>query len=149
LLCQQTMDEFPPRRPNTDLLIKQWLKQRHELLMVYNQLCDKKGHKLETIQQFCQILMDYLSLGHFKMFETLAEAHPVFESNTQGLNSTLLKKISKTTDIALDFNDKYTEDQHLGELAMDLSLLGENLAYRMDWEDTLIKAYLRFASKLH
>jgi len=52
-------------------------------------------------------------------------------------------KISSTTEIVLDFNDKYdTEhtEQLLGSLEKDLSVLGEALANRIEMEDRLLRA---------
>lgn len=137
--------------PKTDHSIKLWLQQRQELLVIYSQLCgiEKPSESFEKLQVFCQNLMDYLSIGHFKMFEKLAEAHYHMSPNTKGLDGSLLQKISDTTDIALDFNDKYTDSNSLEDLPEDLSLLGENLADRMDWEDKLIKTYMQLSSELH
>jgi regulator of sigma D len=79
------------------------------------------------------------------MFEKIAEVDLKRNPQSGGLDSDLLSKISVTTDIALDFNDKYTEMDNLEELSLDLSHLGENLAHRMDWEDKLIKSYIQAA----
>ena len=137
--------------PKTDHSMKLWLKQRQELLVIYSQLCgiEQPSESFEKLQVFCQSLMDYLSIGHFKMFEKLAEAHYHLSPHTKGLDGSILQKISDTTDIALDFNDKYTDSESLEDLSEDLSVLGENLAHRMDWEDKLINTYLKLSSNLH
>lgn len=147
LLLQQKRDISPWQK--TDLLIEQWLMQRQTLLVLYNQICPSKASepnpfRSKALQTFCQILMDYLSAGHFKIFEKLAEAYHQSESASdyQKINNMLLEKILYTTQIALDFNDKYTDSSNLKELSDDLSSLGENLAHRMEWEDKLIKTYL-------
>lgn len=147
MLLQQNRDLSPWQQ--TDTLIEQWLKQRQTLLVIYNQMCQTKSSlnnpfKPQTLQSFCQILMDYLSAGHFKIFEKLAEAYQVNGTlPAQALNDALLDKILFTTNIALDFNDKYTNPENLRDLSGDLSNLGENLAHRMEWEDSLINTYLQ------
>ncbi len=135
-----------PLRPNIDPLIQQWLKHRQELLIQYSQACAAHHSDLESLEVFCQTLMDYLSNGHFKIFEKLAECYKVYQPHSSGLDANLLEKISKTTDIALDFNDKYTNPKSLESLSEDLSCLGVSLANRMDWEDILIRDYLQLSS---
>jgi regulator of sigma D len=148
LLLQQTIDVNPWLK--TDKQIEQWLIQRQILLVIYNQICQTKhssqSHsKLQTLHSFCQVLMDYLSAGHFKIFEKLATAYQTDNSTSQsmGISNQLLEKILTTTDVALDFNDKYTDPADLNELSKDLSTLGENLAHRMEWEDSLVNTYLQ------
>lgn len=121
-------------------LIQQWLKLRQAVLIQYSELCVTKDTEPKLLQKFCQHLMDYVSMGHFKMFEKLAEHHETNQSYSKGLNKTLLLKITMTTDAVLNFNDKYTEPKSFSRLSTDLSQIGEALAHRMDWEDALIKA---------
>lgn len=138
----------PTYIPSINNDIKQWLKHRQEVLVHYSQLCSSQRSQGEILEIFCQLLMDYVSFGHFKMFEKLAETSHFFQSDIPRLDKKLLDKIALTTDITLDFNDKYTQPKSLADLPKDLSVLGENLANRMDWEDQLIKAYSNFYSGL-
>ena len=133
-------------RHNVDPLIQGWLKHRQELLIQYSQVCGAHNSDLEKLEGFCQTLMDYLATGHFRVFEKLAEYCETCQPYFPGLDANLLEKISQTTDIALDFNDKYTNPKNLEALSEDLSRLGVNLANRMDWEDALIKNYLQISS---
>ena len=51
--------------------------------------------------------------------------------------------IEDTTDIAIAFNDKYDEHDHLldfSNLQNDLAMLGEAMSNRADYEDRLIDA---------
>jgi len=143
-LLQQKIIESTAK-PHIDQHIKQWLLQRQTLLVLYSQVCVANKKAPEKLRAFCQTLMDYLSTGHFQMFEKIAEVDLKRNPQSKGLDSDLLSKISVTTDIALDFNDKYTEIDNLEELLLDLSHLGENLAHRMDWEDKLINSYIQAA----
>lgn len=126
--------------PHLQQLIQQWLELRQTVLIYYSELCVAKVDDPKMLQKFCQYLMDYIAMGHFKMFEKLAEHHETNPSYSKGLNKTLLLKITLTTDAVLNFNDKYTEPKSFDALSTDLSHIGEALAHRMDWEDILIKA---------
>ncbi len=119
--------------------IQQWLKLRQTVLTNYKKLCTENTNS-ETLQNFCQYLMDYLSMGHFKMFEKLAGHHETLPASSNKLDKNWLSSIKKTTHDLVDFNDKYTELKNVDTLSTDLSQIGTILADRMDWEDALIKA---------
>lgn len=124
-----------------DQLVKEWLKHRQEVLVHYSQLSTIDENHEELLQTFCQILLDYVAAGHFRMFEKLAEFH-IASKKTVPLDGNLLKKILITTDVVLEFNEKYTEPKNLEKLSFDLSHLGETLANRMDWEDEFVQLAL-------
>ncbi|WP_404342000.1 sigma D regulator [Pseudoalteromonas mariniglutinosa] len=130
-------------------VIDKWLTERQELLVLYCRIAgfspyDKKDHALPDqlqIQNFCQILMDYLSAGHFEIYDDIAKACEEKGPESQELANNLYPRISQTTDVALDFNDKYAEvskDDLLDEFDKDLSDLGEALELRFELEDELI-----------
>lgn len=137
-------------RAGIDLLVKEWLKHRQEVLVYYSQLSTLTENHEESLEHFCEVLLDYIAAGHFKMFEKLAE---FYQSSTQAglqvspndlpLNSNLLKKILITTDVVLEFNETYTKPKSLEKLSFDLSHLGETLANRMDWEDEFVRYCLK------
>lgn len=130
-------------------IIDNWLTERQELLVLFCRIAgfspyEKKDHALPDqlqIQNFCQILMDYLSAGHFEVYDDIANACKDRGPESQKLANSLYPRISDTTDIALDFNDKYAEvskDDLLDEFDNDLSKLGEALELRFELEDELI-----------
>ena len=130
-------------------VIDAWLAERQELLLLYCKIAgfspyDKSEHTLPEqiqIQSFCQILMDYLSAGHFEIYDNIVEACKDKGPESAILAQSLYPKIADTTDIALDFNDKYaetSEDSVLVEFDKDLSQLGETLELRFELEDELI-----------
>ncbi|MBE0376954.1 MULTISPECIES: Rsd/AlgQ family anti-sigma factor [Pseudoalteromonas] len=130
-------------------VIDKWLTERQELLVLYCRIAgfspyDQKDHALPDqlqIQNFCQILMDYLSAGHFEVYDDIAKACEQKGPSSQQLASELYPRISETTDIALDFNDKYAEvdkEDLLKDFDDDLSKLGEALELRFELEDELI-----------
>jgi regulator of sigma D len=129
-----------PNHALVDPYIKQWLEQRQTVLVLYSQLSQATKIKAEKMATFCQTLVDYLSLGHFNVYEKLIAHH---ENVPSAPHQDLLEKISNTTDHALDFNEKYTEVSTWHGVGPDLSRLGEQLAHRMDLEDQLMKPYLK------
>ena len=54
-------------------------------------------------------------------------------------------KVVEATDVAVAFNDKYDISDHellLNQLPQDLSVLGEQLASRIEMEDRLVAAMI-------
>ncbi len=136
-----------------DKIIDNWLTERQELLILLYRLLkvhpfddEHLESDVEILQNFCQILIDYVSAGHFEIFEKIAKASEY--TNNSGLNRNLLVDILRTTVIAMDFCSKYEENHDYIELKKDLSKLGEALAKRMDLEDELIQTYLKATSDL-
>lgn len=138
--------------------IDNWLNERQELLVQYCKLVgtnkvttqEKALPNQEDIVLFCQTMMDYISAGHFEVYEQIVKACKVNGSDSQKLASTLYPKIDDTTDTALCFNDKYadlTSEQNQGKTAedvfsgfdLDLSVVGQALEERFGLEDELIE----------
>ncbi|GGW83592.1 sigma D regulator [Alteromonas halophila] len=93
----------------------------------------------DQIERFCEDLMDYLSAGHFEIYDILSAQY----ENGQELKQQLAPKIAVTTDIALRFNDSYTEmlrPEQATSFDADLAQLGEALAERFELEDQLFNA---------
>ena len=69
------------RRSRTRKEIKQLIAERNEVLSLYCQLagCDGGGNKpydeidLEILQEFCQVLIDYIATGHFELYSRISE----------------------------------------------------------------------------
>lgn len=130
-------------------IIDKWLAERQALLVLYYKIAGfspyvRKDNALPSqlvIQTFCQILMDYLSAGHFEVYDDIAKACEQKGDKSEQLANELYPRISETTDLALDFNDKYAEvakDDLLNDFDSDLSKLGEALEQRFALEDQLI-----------
>ncbi|PAJ73055.1 Rsd/AlgQ family anti-sigma factor [Pseudoalteromonas sp. NBT06-2] len=130
-------------------VIDSWLDERQELLVLYCKLVglppfDSKEQalpELDHIQKFCQILMDYLSAGHFEIYNDIAKACETKGKQSLALAQVLYPKISESTDVALSFNDKYAEikqESLLPDFDAELSKLGEILEQRFEYEDKLI-----------
>jgi regulator of sigma D len=132
------------RRASLDTHISQWLAQRQSTWLLCSELANAqkkaKPVTLKKITLFCQTLMDYVSLGHFNVYEKLT--HAALKNNLP-LDKQLLEDIGSTTDDVLHFNEKYTDPSHLETWIEDLSHLAERLAHRIEWEDRLMQPYLR------
>ncbi|ACE85996.1 Rsd/AlgQ family anti-sigma factor [Cellvibrio japonicus] len=126
-------------------IIDRWLEERQQMLVQY---CDLsaleatdanealRGHKL---RELCQILVDYVSAGHFEIYDQLIKEGREFEDE-EALQEAgkLYAVVDETTETLLDFNDKYLETDDLGSLSDDLSRLGESLETRFSAEDRMI-----------
>ncbi|TQV73675.1 sigma D regulator [Aliikangiella marina] len=129
----------------SDEAVNNWLNERNQLLIQYFRLSGKRDNSYlpneEQISQFCGLLIDYVSAGHFEVYEKIVSACEVNGEEGITLLEKLLPEISATTDIVVNFNDKYSrfaEESALQQLANDLSLLGEAIAKRVELEDNLI-----------
>ena len=92
------------------------------------------------LRELCQIMVDYVSAGHFEVYEQLMKEAKEFD-DTEGLKAagSLYNTIDGTTEDILDFNDKYQETDDLDTLSIDLSKIGERLAIRFEAEDNMIE----------
>jgi regulator of sigma D len=127
-------------------IVDRWLEERRELLVKYCDLSEihdfdsaNRGHG-DKLQSFCEVMVDYVSVGHFEVYEQLAKEAKAF-SDSAGLKAgaDLVDKIQPSTESVLDFNDKYLETDDLDSLAEDLSLIGEVLEQRFESEDKMIE----------
>jgi regulator of sigma D len=125
--------------------IKHWLEARRVLLITFCELSNVKDFHAENpvqgqlLQTFCQQLVDYISEGHFEIFEQLInEGHLFNDAEALASGKKLLPAIYTLTDLLLDFNDKYLATDDLSSLADDLSNLGENMAQRFEIEDNMV-----------
>ena len=122
-------------------IIDRWLQERQELLISYCSLSEtaNSGKSAEKLQRTCQILVDYVSAGHFEVYDALLKEGQDF-ANESALSEAkgLFNIIDQTTEVILDFNDKYLATDDLDTLAVDLSALGEVLVTRFEAEDRMI-----------
>ena len=122
--------------------VDNWLLARQSLLVSYCHLAglDQQGESLpeaNDIANFCENLMDYLSAGHFGVFNMLVDD----EAEGKALKQRLYPKLTQTTDSALQFNDKFAEALTIEQAAVfdsELANIGETLEERFALEDQLI-----------
>ena len=127
-----------------DVLLQRWLAERQQLLSL---LCDLSGRvkggarraeTRQTLDRFCEVLVDYVSAGHFEVFCALLEEGERFGARRCREAARLYAGIVPTTSVALDFNDHFFNGGSGRDLAVELSRLGQILAERFDREDALI-----------
>jgi regulator of sigma D len=136
------------RRAGTREMVSRLLAERTEMLALYCRLAglvpynDDKQEKpaQKLLQEFCQVLVDYIAAGHFSLYERIINGTER-RRDVAGLAEGLYPRIAESTESALNFNDKYDCGDHCEiteSLEMDLSKLGEELAARIEYEDKLI-----------
>ncbi len=129
-------------------LVNHWLEERRRLLYL---LCAVRGIRGLTfdgvpvhyrVQQFCQVLMDYISAGHFEVYRELISKARAFNSENAEQVGRILQLLEDSTDEALTFNEDFASpescDAQLDSLALRLSNLLEKLEERFALEDQLI-----------
>lgn len=130
-------------------IIDRWLAERKELIVALFEIQGNGTFVPESepveqrIQRFCEILVDYVSAGHFEVYEQLIREAQAFDDVDMDQAQAIVGHIQENTELVLAFNDNYADvaetRQHLNELASDLSRLGENLEERFALEDRLIQ----------
>ena len=136
------------RRKAIEEIIGRWKGQRET---IHHNLDESlySDHALQVdvqdfpIEDFCESLMDYISTGHFEVYETLLHESSESVEDNRDLLSQIYHSIETTTDLALSFNDKYNGEQsHSSEdvsLPNDLIALDNALTIRFALEDQLLE----------
>jgi regulator of sigma D len=139
----------PERRQHNQHLVSELQQERHQVWSLYCKVAEQKPFSCSSetqslLTQFSQLLIDYVSLGHFGIYE-----HLLSGTERRDVVLTAAKEIypefSKTTEAVMSFNDKYDDNKHtlaIDKLESDLSSLGESLAKRIDLEDKLCQLVL-------
>ncbi len=126
-------------------IIDRWLEERQQMLVQYCALSSEDPaptndtYRGEQLRNLCQILVDYVSAGHFEIYDKLmSEGREFDDEDALQEAGKLYNQVDKTTEWILDFNDKYLETDDLASLTPDLSQLGETLETRFSAEDRMI-----------
>jgi len=124
-------------------LIAELQKERQELWSLYCNIAELIPFSAnrtvrKKLARFSEILIDYVSLGHFGVCEYLFAGADSLDPALSVVEKIELA-LSASTEVAVSFNDKYESDAAIipDELKQDLSALGENLAIRSELEDRL------------
>lgn len=145
------LESLTERVRGSNKLVDRWLHVRKHLLVAYYNLVGIKPGKEsfmrlneKALDDFCQSLVDYLSDGHFNIYERIiremegttpylaaSKLYPLLEANTQQI----MDYYDSTLENAID-HDNYLEFQQT------LSDLGEALEERFTLEDKLIALVL-------
>ncbi|WP_075183595.1 Rsd/AlgQ family anti-sigma factor [Pantoea sp. 1.19] len=141
------LDGLTARVGGNNPLIDSWLTARRQLLVAYYQAVGLKPAKssLTTLDDkamdaFCQNLVDYLSTGHFSIYQRLIDqiqnSHPLSSAGQ------ICQPLESNTDTLMRLYDSHlaqaiTDDNCL-EFQQALSEVGETLEARFTLEDALI-----------
>ena len=145
------LESLTERVRGSNKLVDRWLHVRKHLLVAYYNLVGIKPGKEsfmrlneKALDDFCQSLVDYLSDGHFNIYERIiremegttpylaaSKLYPLLEANTQQI----MDYYDSALENAID-HDNYLEFQRA------LSDLGEALEERFTLEDKLIALVL-------
>ena len=136
------LDNLTERVRGSNKLVDRWLHVRKHLLVAYYNLVGIKPGKEsymrlneKALDDFCQSLVDYLSAGHFSIYERILHK---LEGNTQQI----MDYYDSSLETAID-HDNYLEFQQV------LSDIGEALEARFVLEDKLILLVLDAARVKH
>ena len=137
------------RRVQTNKMIQDLLEERKQVWSLYCSVAGLEPFSVErpiakSLQDFCQILVDYISLGHFGIYQRIVDGKER-RAKVISMAEDIYSQIAEITDSAVSFNDKYEKlkGQDITKtLSEDLSDLGEKLAVRIELEDKLIETML-------
>lgn len=141
------LESLTERVGGSNKLVDRWLNIRKQLLVSYYNLVGIKPGKGSYMQlnekaldEFCHNLVDYLSAGHFSIYERIisemegtspllaaTQLYPLLEANTLEI----MENYDSSLENAID-DDNYAEFQQA------LSDISESLAARFALEDKLI-----------
>jgi regulator of sigma D len=127
-------------------LIDRWLADRKQLVQQYTELCEAAEANKTTptvLESFCDVLVDYVSAGHFEVYEQLIrEAEEFKDRDGLALARQLYPRIETITQTAVQFNDQYGRAGPDGDRELlhgRLLQLGGLLHERFELEDCLIE----------
>ena len=136
------------RRSQSHRAIKKLVDHRTQMLSLYGELAahrpftaaENSEYIQNLLQRFCQALIDYTADAHFRLYR-FVDNNKERRTSVVDVAKNVYPYIEETTQMILDFNDKYDTDdfhQFLSKLENDLSILGEKLADRIEQEDRLV-----------
>lgn len=129
--------------------LDRWLDERQDLLVRYCKISglppyQQKNEQLPSaieVREFCEVLVDYASAGHFELYDHILEEASAHNQSMVSFAHQIYPLITDTTEVALSFHDTYAETLDTDELPRfnnDISALGESLQNRLELEDKLI-----------
>ena len=127
-----------------NLLIDRWLVARCALIQAFVPLREHPTVPVsqQALQDFCQIMVDYLSAGHFGVYEQLYnEARDFKDLEALELAKRIYPRLEALTEALLAFNDRCDNGdcRDAGALQQDVQRLAGHLHERFELEDCLIE----------
>ncbi|MGB2247054.1 MAG: sigma D regulator [Alcanivorax sediminis] len=130
-----------------ETLVKAWLDERQQLIVLLCTLQGMRGFSSQVpqqkqLQQFCELLMDYISAGYFEVYRELVNEARHFHRENPALTHHILSQLDASTDEALAFNADFENPASnsllKARLPQRISQLMETLEERFALEDQLI-----------
>ncbi|MFS2224389.1 sigma D regulator [Pantoea sp. B65] len=142
------LDILAARVGGSNELVDLWLNARRQLLAAYYQLVGIKPNKDsltvlddKALDNFCQKLVDYLSTGHFSMYERIIAGLPGDSPSLAA--SQIYPALQANTEQIMNYYDTHLEtaidDDNYLLFQQALSGVGEALETRFTLEDRLIQ----------
>lgn len=128
------------RRQSAHDLINSIIIERKQLLALLFQSTNMETLDRDFLEEFCEILVDYIAAGHFILYDRILEKKERRKAIIE-MAEKIYPEIERYTQKALDFNEKYNSegaDFITDDLKKDMSSLGEVLTSRFELEDRLI-----------
>ena len=127
--------------------ISELLTERQEMLVLFCELAgldpeNQKEKYAGLLQRFCEVLVDYSALWHFEIHDRIINEKERYEQAVREVEN-IHTRIIEASEMAVEFNDKYDPSDHelsFDNMSADLSLLGEEIALRVEAEDRIIGA---------
>ena len=149
VVMTEQVEAVEERRSGSQALIEHMLKERNQLFSLLLQVSaedseDTAAEPVSNLEEFVQVLVDYIAAGHFGLYQRIAEGTERRKAVAE-LAVKIYPRIERTTEVALAFDEKYNPEnsnKDLNQLPQDLSLLGEELSTRIELEDQLINSIL-------
>ncbi len=135
------------RRTRQTHTINTLLEERQQVLVSMCELAELESGDvpsetvIHNLRGFNQQLVDYTALGHFEIYERIIDGKER-RGNIKMVADRVYPSISETTQMFVEFNDKYEgadEADSIVDLYNDLSSIGEAMADRIESEDMLLR----------
>ncbi|QDY40575.1 sigma D regulator [Candidatus Pantoea soli] len=142
------LDNLTRRVGGGNEFVDAWLRDRRQLLVAYYALIGMKPHKEalsaldeEALDGFCHYLVDYLSAGHFGIYERIIKE---MEGDSPMIASAqIFPALESNTDRIMQLYDSHLQqainDDNCVDFQQALSEVGEALESRFTLEDKLIQ----------
>ena len=135
------------RRTRQTQTISSLLNERQQVLVKMCELAELETSDLsaeaviDNLRRFNQQLVDYTAMGHFEIYERIVDGKER-RGNIKRVADRVYPSLSVTTQLFVDFNDKYEgadDSESIANLYKDLSAIGEAMAERIECEDMLLR----------
>jgi len=139
--CQNAQERWG----GVHLIIDRWLQDRQHLIQAFGAIeeASEEGRlRRSALQDFCGTLVDYVSAGHFGVYEQLTQEAKAF-GDERGLElaEQIYPRLDVLTERCLQFNDHCDKGDYtdFADLCARLRELDGILHERFELEDCLIE----------